>query len=104
MNPAIIISYFPDHSSPVQMALLLHEGLSLVGMLQQHVLTVIGVAAEERVPPFVIYDDEGFRNLKRFVIIAMYYYHFITKIMIACRVALFYCFMHIAPVPASAVE
>lgn len=54
-----------DHSSPVQMALLLHEGLTLVGMAHKHVYTVIGVAAEERVPPFLIYPDDGFRNLKR---------------------------------------
>ncbi|ODN02918.1 Tyrosine-protein kinase Drl [Orchesella cincta] len=54
-----------DHSSPVQMALLLHEGLALVGMVHKHVYTVIGVAAEERVPPFLIYPDDGFRNLKR---------------------------------------
>lgn len=57
-----------DHSSPVQMALLLHEGLALVGMVHKHVYTVIGVAAEERVPPFLIYPDDGFRNLKRQVL------------------------------------
>lgn len=61
------LSYYSltDHSSPVQMALLLHEGLALVGMVNKHVYTVIGVAAEERVPPFLIYPDDGFRNLKR---------------------------------------
>ncbi len=45
---------------------MLHEGLSLVGMAQQHVYSVIGVAAEERVPPFLIYADDGTRNLKRY--------------------------------------
>jgi len=47
------------------MAMLLQEGLSLVGMLQKHIYTVVGVAAEEKAPPFLIYPDDGFRNLKK---------------------------------------
>ncbi|CAL8127387.1 unnamed protein product [Orchesella dallaii] len=63
----VVVKTVIDHSSPVQMTLLLHEGLALVGMVHKHVYTVIGVAAEERVPPFLIYPDDGFRNLKRFL-------------------------------------
>ncbi|CAG7730195.1 unnamed protein product [Allacma fusca] len=62
-----VIKTVSDHSSPVQMALLLHEGLAFVGFVHKHVYSVVGVAAEERVPPFVIYPDDGFRNLKRFL-------------------------------------
>jgi len=51
----LINLHMTERSSPVQMAILLHEGLSLVGLFHENIKSVVGVAAEERVPPFLIY-------------------------------------------------
>jgi hypothetical protein len=51
------------------MAELLEEGLSFAGLTHRNLESVIGVAAEERSPPFLLYTDDGQTNLKRFSLI-----------------------------------
>jgi hypothetical protein len=50
------------------MAELLEEGLSFAGLTHRNLESVIGVAAEERSPPFLLYTDDGQTNLKRLII------------------------------------
>ena len=57
--------YVPDRASPAQVSLLLQEGLVFYGLRHKNLLSVLGVAVEERAPPLVLYPYVKHWNLKQ---------------------------------------
>lgn len=75
-----MIDFFLDHASSVQVSLLLQEGMTMYGLSHKNILSVFGVSIEDHTAPFLIYPNQGFKNLKRFDV-----YQYIFIILFALK-------------------
>ncbi|XP_075238654.1 tyrosine-protein kinase Dnt [Lycorma delicatula] len=63
----VLVKTVTDHASSIQVSLLLQEGMTLYGLSHKNILSVLGVSIEDHTAPFLIYPNQGFTNLKRFL-------------------------------------
>lgn len=64
----VLVKSVAQNASPMQVSILLQEGLSLYNVNHPNILSVFGVSIEDHTSPILLYSaPEGMRNLKLFL-------------------------------------
>lgn len=64
----VLVKTVAQNASPMQVSLLLQEGMSLYGASHPGILSLLGVSIDDHTTPFLLYAaPEGTRNLKLFL-------------------------------------
>lgn len=66
------ISLGADHASSQQLSMMLHESLNFHGLSHRNISCISALCQSESAPPLLVYANDGYTNLKRYVSLHQY--------------------------------